>query len=889
MGHRLEPEEEEEAFLACVVKEVYRRLATEAADRKLAKTTDEHVAALKRLDLQTGWCFNLPLTEDALLRPGGEESHIGLTESFIEKATASETTTAAADLLAAEENNSPLHSVVEATLETDATADCRTPSSVSLKEPSHPTTTASASSSSSVVVISTPTAGLRCALKTTTSSSAKRQPLSVQFNRFSEQKGLTSRKRVAVPTKLFDGEKPSEQLDDEDAVDENAESALSHNDLVTVVEESHNSLTASFIEMETTTTTTKRALPTEEEDNNLLHSVVGTSTTDDCQTPTTVTMKELSHPATAAAVASALKVKSTPSSISRIPRRALKTAATTRLASRQLPNVQFNCFSEQKVMTTSRKRVCLSTKLFDGEKPKEQLDDAVDRKAENALVHNDNHKLIIRPFLNATVLVNERVLEENAEYALSHDDLIPSEFLSITLEESHHSLTESFIETATDAKTTTAETALPAAKENNSPLHSVVETSLKTSTTDDCRTPRFVSLKKPNSPASSSSVVVKSTPTAAAAAAGAHRRALKTAAKTTGLASRQLPSVKLSCLSEQKGMMTSRKRVFASAKLFDGEKPKEQLDDAVVDEKAENAQISHNDSYNKLIMSLNATVDVNEKVLEENAETALSHNDLVSNEGLSTTLEESHIGMTESFIETATASKTTTTTTAKTALPAAVEENNSPLHSVVGELLETDTIDSAHCQTPSSLSLKNPKSPATVAADLPVAAEEEKEKKNSPLRPVVEASSETPSTITDHCQTPSSVSLKEPNSHPTTAASSASSSSSSSVVVISTPTAGLRCALKTTTSSSSAKRQPLSVQFNRFSEQKGLTSRKRVAVPTKLFDGEKPADEQLDDEDEADAVDENDVPEDDLLQSPLAAAVATPQKKFQDIKFLKLF
>ncbi len=78
MGHRLEPEEEEEAFLACVVKEVYRRLATEAADRKLAKTTDEYAAnlkkvdeyvtGLKRLDLQTGWCFNLPLTGGSITK-----------------------------------------------------------------------------------------------------------------------------------------------------------------------------------------------------------------------------------------------------------------------------------------------------------------------------------------------------------------------------------------------------------------------------------------------------------------------------------------------------------------------------------------------------------------------------------------------------------------------------------------------------------------------------------------------------------------------------------------------------------------------------------------------------------------------------------------------------
>ncbi|KAH9398673.1 hypothetical protein TYRP_018918 [Tyrophagus putrescentiae] len=741
--------------------------ATVLVNGKVLEENAEYALSHNDQDTIEGRCFTF------------EETATGLTDSsFIEAAsTAAEITTAEATLPVEEKKNSPLCPVVEEpSLETLSTAvDCRTPRFVSLKEPN---VSATAAAASALKVKSTPSSVSRiprCALKTaatTISSSAKKQPLSVQFNRFSEQKGLTSRKRVYVPTKLFDGEKPSKQLDN--VVDGNA---LSHNDLVTVVEQSHNSLTASFIEMETTT-----ALPAEEEeeDNSLLHSVVGTTnTTVDCRTPTTVTVKEPSSSAKSAA-----KVKSTPiAGAGAVPRRALKTAAkTTGLASRQLPNVQSNCLSEQKGVMTSRKRVFASTKLFDGEKPSEQLDDAVDEKAENAEIsHNDNHnKLIIRPSLNATVLVNEKVLEENAKTALSLNDQVSNEGLSITGEESHIGMTASFIETATASKTTTttAETALPVAEEeeNNSPPHSVVETSLETpSTTADCRTPSFVSLKEPNSPGKSASAAkVKSTPTAAA---GAPRRALKTAAKTTGLASRQLPSVQFSCLSEQKGAMTSRKRVFASTKLFDGEKPTdEQLDDAV-DGKAENAQISH---------------DV-----------------LIPSEGLSFTGEESHIGMTESFIEVATASETTTTTT------------------------------------------------TTAAADLPVVAEEE-EANSSPLHSVVEASSEANTTTTSdsaHCQTPSSVSLKEPNSNPTTTAS-ASSASSSSVVVISTPTVSFQCALKTAATTSSAKRHPLSVQFNRFSEQKRLTSRKRVCLSTKLFDGEKPS-EQLDDKEDDDDDDED--------------------------------
>ena len=333
-----------------------------------------------------------------------------LTDSFIEAATVAEITTAEATLpVAAEEKkNSPLRPVVEeASLETPSTTttdDCRTPRFVSLKKPSNPAT-ASAAAASALKVKSTPSRIPRCAQKTAATttttasttlsgSAAKRQPLSVQFNRFSEQKGLTSRKRVYVPTKLFDGEKPSEQLDN--VVDGNA---LSHNDLVTVVEQSHNSLIASFIEMETTTAPAETALLAEDEDNSLLHSVVGTTnTTVDCQTPTFVTLKEPNSSAKSAAV-----VKSTPTAAAAVPRRALKTAAkTTGLASRQLPNVQFNCFSEQKGVMTSRKRVFASTKLFVGEKPSEQLDDAVDEKAENAEIsHNDNHnKLIIRPSLS---------------------------------------------------------------------------------------------------------------------------------------------------------------------------------------------------------------------------------------------------------------------------------------------------------------------------------------------------------------------------------------------------------------------------------------------------------------------------------------------------------
>ncbi len=335
----------------------------------------------------------------------------GLADSFIEGATVAEITTAEATLpVAAEEEkkNSPLRPVVEASLETlSTTAVCRTPTFVSLKKPSNPVTTAAAASA--LKVKSTPSRIPRCALKTaatttTTASttsisgSAKRQPLSVQFNRFSEQKGLTSRKRVYVPTKLFDGEKPSKL---NDIVAKNAENALSRNDLVTTVEQSHNSLTASFIEMETTTAAAETALPAaeEEEDNSLLHSVVGADTTTvDCQTPTFVTLKEPNSSAKSAAV-----VKSTPTAAAAVPRRALKTAAkTTGLTSRQLPNVQFNCFSEQKGVMISRKRACFSTNLFDEEKPSEQLDDAVDEKAENAEIsHNDNNsKLIIRPSLS---------------------------------------------------------------------------------------------------------------------------------------------------------------------------------------------------------------------------------------------------------------------------------------------------------------------------------------------------------------------------------------------------------------------------------------------------------------------------------------------------------
>ena len=209
-------------------------------------------------------------------------------------------------------------------------------------------------------------------------------------------------------------------------------------------------------------------------------------------------------------------------------------------------------------------------------------------------------------FTDATVVVNEKMLEENAETALSHNDLVSNEGLSTTLEESHIDMTASFIETATASKTTTTttETALPAAEEeeNTSPPHSVVETSLETpSTTTDCRTPSFVSLKEPNSPGKSASAAkVKSTPIAAATAA-VPRRALKTAAKTTGLTSRQLPNVQqFNCFSEQKGVMISRKRACFSTNLFDEEKPSKQKDD-VMDQKAENA-LNHNDMTNKLII-----------------------------------------------------------------------------------------------------------------------------------------------------------------------------------------------------------------------------------------------------------------------------------------------